>query len=85
MTMCYESIGTSQPTARKAHRCFWCGESILKGEKHSKVAGKFEGEFQSIRLHNECSAASNVFHAKNPGEPVGECEFKRGLTESRLH
>ncbi len=38
---------TNWPTARKQHRCIWCGEGILKGEKHAHFAGKWEGEFQN--------------------------------------
>lgn len=42
------------PVARKRHRCAWCGEWIEVGEKHSKYVGKFEGDFQSWRVHDEC-------------------------------
>ena len=43
------------PVARKQHRCEWCGEAIEKGEKHAKYVGMFEGDFQSWRMHQECS------------------------------
>jgi hypothetical protein len=42
------------PKARHEHRCEYCGQSIPKGEKHSKFSGVFEGEFQNWRMHSEC-------------------------------
>lgn len=42
------------PRARKQHRCEWCGEPIPVGEKHTQYVGKWEGEFQNWRMHNEC-------------------------------
>ena len=45
---------TIWPTAAKAHRCEWCGETIPKGEKHAHFAGKWDGEFQDWRMHSEC-------------------------------
>ncbi len=42
------------PKAKKDHRCEWCGETILKGEKHAKFSGVWESEFQNWRMHIEC-------------------------------
>lgn len=47
----------SMLVARKEHRCEYCGEKILKGEKHIKFSGVFEGEFQNWRMHDECNTA----------------------------
>ena len=44
----------TQPVARKDHRCEYCGEMILKDEKHMKFSGVYEGEFQNWRMHTEC-------------------------------
>ena len=45
--------------AAKDHYCVWCCRSpgILKGEKHFKFVGQFEGDFQSWRIHLECDQA----------------------------
>lgn len=45
------------PVARREHRCEWCGQKILVGEKHFKFSGVWEGEFQNWRMHTECEEA----------------------------
>lgn len=45
---------TNWPKAAKDHRCEWCGQGILKGEKHAHFVGKWDGEFQNWRMHSEC-------------------------------
>lgn len=45
---------TTHPVAAKEHRCEWCGETILKGERHAHYVGKWDGEFQNWRMHGEC-------------------------------
>lgn len=45
---------TTYPSARKAHRCEWCGEAIPVGLRHMYFAGKWEGEWQNWRMHDEC-------------------------------
>jgi hypothetical protein len=42
------------PIARKGYRCIWCGDLILKGEKHVHFSGMWEGEWQNWRMHVEC-------------------------------
>ena len=45
--------------ARKTHKCAWCAESILTGERHPHFVGKWEGEFQNWRMHAECYEATD--------------------------
>mgnify|MGYP001561660507 CR=1 FL=1 len=45
---------TINPTARKDHKCEWCGGKIAKGEVHCQFKGKWQGEFQNWRMHDEC-------------------------------
>ena len=47
------------PTAARPHKCEWCGETILAGEKHPQFVGKWEGEFQNWRMHWECYEATS--------------------------
>ena len=42
---------------RKTHKCDWCGEVIQKGSNVRFISGRFEGEFFSSRMHDECDAA----------------------------
>jgi hypothetical protein len=53
----YQLIHESFPVARKPHRCIWCGEAILKGEKHRHEISKYD-ELQDFRWHLECARAA---------------------------
>ena len=44
----------TQPKARKTHECYLCGQTIVIGEKHVKRCGVYEGDFQSVRMHERC-------------------------------
>lgn len=51
-----QSFGELQSVvARKQYRCEWCFEPIFAGERHQQFKGKFEGDWQNWRMHNECS------------------------------
>lgn len=56
---------TSQPTARKPHRCVGCGGIIQVGETYTRFTGVSDGDFYSVamklpvaelytRLNEEC-------------------------------
>lgn len=45
---------TTNLTARKEHKCEWCGDKIAKGELHCQFKGKWRGEFQNWRMHGDC-------------------------------
>jgi hypothetical protein len=57
----------TRPIAHKAHRCIWCGETIVDETgvlkplrvRHVKFTGKWEGEFQNWRMHAECYSDAN--------------------------
>lgn len=59
-----------KPKARKNYLCIYCGELILKGETHSKASGKWEGEFQSWRMHNECLEQHDEENMRDGGDGV---------------
>jgi hypothetical protein len=48
------------PKARKEYRCEYCGQKILKGEKHYKFNGVWEGDFKNWRMHLECEEAAQL-------------------------
>lgn len=49
-----EFYSQSQPSARKQHRCYECHRAIPVGEVHRLIAGKWEGVFSSMRIHEAC-------------------------------
>lgn len=57
----------THPVARKEYRCEWCGEKILRGEKHFKYAGMWEGDFQNYRMHLECENACSFENSYGEG------------------
>ncbi len=55
--MSFETIRESTRTARRKHRCTWCGEPIEPGQSYCDVVGKFDGDFQPSKYHPECDKA----------------------------
>ena len=55
--MSYTLLSVSEPTARKQHKCIWCGQPIEVGEKHRHERSIYDGQFQDQRWHPECDDA----------------------------
>lgn len=55
--MSYQLIQENVRTARKPHRCTWCGQQILPGEKYRAERCIFDGDFQANDWHPECDEA----------------------------
>lgn len=53
--MSYTLIRETFPVARKQHKCIWCGQAILVGEKHRHEVSRYD-ELQDHRWHMECDA-----------------------------
>lgn len=51
--MC-QTVRHEHRKARKEHRCTWCGQKILAGEKYHFFVVIYEGEAQSNKFHPEC-------------------------------
>ena len=47
----------SEQIAGKPHRCDFCSTAIEKGERYSRSAGVFEGDFFVWKEHLDCRAA----------------------------
>jgi hypothetical protein len=69
--MSVEVISSGQVTAKKRHRCTWCGEWIEAGERYTKEFVKVDGDPSSNKLHPECDA-DLAECARNEG---GSCTY----------
>lgn len=78
--MCMSILSDECQTARKEHRCIWCGGAIQKGETYRRQTGNVSGDFQSNPYHEDCySVALEDFR-------IGNCDFeefshRRGTVE----
>jgi hypothetical protein len=50
-------LGSGWRTARKEHRCGWCPEPIVAGDRYSYSAGAEDGHAYTWKMHEECDAA----------------------------
>lgn len=41
-------------TARKHHRCSYCGEAINKGDQYTFQKGNYDGHWFESKMHDEC-------------------------------
>ena len=51
-------------TARKPHRCFWCGKPINKGEKYRYTTNVDAGDMWNIKEHLRCNEIFEAFYKK---------------------
>lgn len=87
-------------TARKRHRCLWCGEAILPGSTYSRYFWSDGGDAGDVKMHGECLLASLVEAAEEgPGyefmaydherpvlpELTGGAAVVASLVASRMH
>lgn len=67
--MSYSLIKLSRTKARKLHACVWCGKPILRGSTYFREVSIYDGEFQSLAMHEMCMKASDE-HIEAFGEIV---------------
>lgn len=65
--MSYSLLSESWPVAKKQHRCIWCGEPVLVGEKYRREKSVYCGEMQNFAWHHECDdeAKEEFLHGDN--------------------
>lgn len=56
--MSYALLSETTPKARKEHRCIWCAETILEGERYRREKSIYDGNMQNHAWHLECSEAA---------------------------
>ncbi len=76
------SLTDKQVTCKKPHRCAWCGERILVGDKAQYRASIWEGEFQTDYMHPECYQALCSSDDLDDGFEVGAQERGKTMQES---
>lgn len=79
--MSYAEIRDTLVKGRKEYDCVWCGEKIAIGELHRSRAYVFEGDFNSDRMHQECSKAMGSMRHDEICDGFEPFSFKRGSTE----
>ncbi len=60
----------SEPVARKQHPCCECSAPILKGEKHFKWTGQWDGCISTGRQHALCCEACMCIRDKIEGDCI---------------
>lgn len=54
-----------QVKARKEHKCYWCGDTIMPGEKYYRVAGIYEGDFSTRKECDTCNTTVAEYCEQN--------------------
>lgn len=62
-----EFCDTSYVKARKSHTCIECRRTIKKGELYEYTAGKWDGEFDTMKTCNDCLSVRSIFFNNNWG------------------
>ena len=75
-------IESKTKTARKSHRCDYCGEIIEKGEEYSYQKNIFDGTFYEWHTHLACSrVASAIWDYVDPDDGMSDQDFTDGCQE----
>lgn len=75
--MSYTLLSETTPKARKEHRCIWCGEPILVGERYRCERSVYDGQMQYHKWHLECNAAANEHFRHCIDDTFGPGEAER--------
>lgn len=72
----YEHLETKKVTARKQHKCDWCGKPISKGEEYERQKYKYDGEFCEWHAHLACSrVVSAIWDYADTDDGMSSDEF----------
>jgi hypothetical protein len=72
-----ERLSDSTPTARKEHKCNFCGGIIGVGEKYERQTNKHDGDIYTWKSHFKCSLIASELRM------FDECD--EGLTDEDFY
>lgn len=55
-------LNRSYPTARKEHRCMYCGGTIKVGEKYERHTYKYDNQICDLVCHLECQEVTGLLN-----------------------
>lgn len=80
--MSYQLIKETFPVARKQHRCIWCGESIVTGEKYCHEISKYD-DLQNHHWHLECHTDAAEYFLAGYGPEFSAYENERPVSQRK--
>lgn len=54
--MGYHCFSEKRQTARRNHRCIWCGNVVLAGSRYVRENSIYDGRHQNFAWHEACRA-----------------------------
>lgn len=84
--MSYQELHSKKVRTRKMHRCEWCGEMIAEGDVADYRAYKYEGDFNTDYMHEECTSGMRHSMLNKDLRDFGfepGAQFRGGLLGSR--
>lgn len=82
MRMMPEILQERDRTARKAHICSYCGETIKKGETYEWAKLKSEGQIYEWKNHRKCGfIAAELWDYADPDDGMTEDDFMDSCRE----
>ena len=79
--MSQQTILSEWRTARKPHKCNYCGGIIQPKERYNRYVGKYDGEIYTWDSHEKCDyVAQEIWEYCDPDEGLGYEEFNEGCS-----
>ena len=77
-----ETISSEWRTARKVHKCDYCGDVIHAGERYHHAVMKYDGMVYTWDEHEKCDfIASEIWDYVDPDEGMTEEDFNEGCAD----
>ena len=77
-----EILKTLTPTARKEHRCMFCGSVIPVGERYRRDTIKYDGDVYDWICHEDCVKVAHLLDMyDNVDDGLDGCMFQEYLSE----
>ena len=76
-------LNTSYPTARKEHKCMWCGCTINVGEKYERQTLKYDNQIYDWVAHLECAKITGLLNMFDDcyGDGLNENDFQESIQQ----